>query len=251
MGQGDSALITTPSGKQVLVDGGPDPDLAAQRLGASIPFWDRSIDVAVLTHAHADHVTGMVEALRRYDVGYVIESRAAYESLPYEIWRNAVTEENATVIVASRGQVIDFGDGVTMTVVNPPEPRLTGTSSDVDNASVVLRFVYGSTAFLLTGDVFAEAERLMAAEGAKIRSTVLKVAHHGSRTSSDATFLEAVSPVAAVISTGEDNRFGHPHAESLAAQEAAVGEDFVFLTRDRGTIEFVTDGKTLRVKTER
>ena len=155
VGQGDSALITTPSGKQVLVDGGPDPNLAAQRLGASIPFWDRTIDVAVLTHAHSGHVTGMVEALRRYDIGYVIESRVAYESLPYEIWRNALTEENATLIVASRGQVIDFGDGVTMTVVNPPQPRLSGTSSDVDNASVVLRFEYGDTAFLITGDVFA------------------------------------------------------------------------------------------------
>lgn len=251
VGQGDAALIITPGGKQVLVDGGPDPLGAVRLLGASMPFRDRTIELVVLTHPHTDHVTGLTEVLLRYDVKRVVEREVEYDSPAHVAWRRAVADEGAIVTEARAGQVIVLEKGVAMQVLGPAPRLLRGTRSDVDNASVALRLVYGDVSFLLAGDMFAEAERALVYGGSMLDSDVLKVGHHGSRNASTEGFLHRVSPSAAVISAGEGNRFGHPHAEALGALRRLVPEEMVFLTRDRGTVEFVTDGKRLRVKTER
>ncbi len=127
---------------------------------------------------------------------------------------------------------------------------LAGTASDIDNAAVVLRLVYGDVSFLLAGDIFAEAEAALAAS-APLDSDVLKVLHHGSRSSSSELFLERVSPVAAVISAGAENRHGHPYPETMEALRQRLSEDEIFLTSEHGDVEFVTDGTHLRVVTER
>ena len=254
VGQGEAVLITTPGGKGILVDGGPDPLDAVRLLGNRLPFWDRSVDLVVLTHTHSDHVTGLTEVLRIYDVRHILEREAQYDSPAHHAWRRAVEEEGAVVTQARAGQVVALGDGVFMQVISPQVRLLTGTASDVDNASVVLRLVYGDVSFLLTGDtgdMFGEAEVELLARGAPVDSDVLKVAHHGSRSSSTGPFLDAVSPVAAVISAGEDNRFGHPHPETMETLLRHVTNDRLLVTKDRGTIEFVTDGRRLTMTTER
>ena len=205
----------------------------------------------MLTHAHADHVNGLIEALRQYDVRRVLERDFDYDSPFYEAWRRAVEDEGAEVIQAQSEQVIAFGDGVSLEVVSPPSRLLRGTPSDVDNASVVLRLVYGEISFLLTGDMFRDAETALVTRDAPIDSDVLKVGHHGSRTSTSSAFLDAVSPAIAVVSAGKDNRFGHPHTETIENLRQHMPEDMIFLTMDTGTIEFVTDGKQLEVKTKR
>ena len=111
--------------------------------------------------------------------------------------------------------MIALGDGVTIEVLHPPETLMSGTNSDLNNASIVLKVIYGDVSFLLTGDIFVKAELEMLSRGVDVRSTVLKVPHHGSRTSSSQEFVEQVGPSVAVISVGADNRFGHPHAETL------------------------------------
>jgi competence protein ComEC len=121
----------------------------------------------------------------------------------------------------------------------------------VDNASVVLRVVYGDVSFLLTGDIFVEGESGLVQRDAELDSDVLKVAHHGSRSSSSPPFLEAVSPAVAVVSAGSDNRYGHPHAETMEALRCHVDDARIFLTGESGSIEFVTDGARLEVRTER
>jgi competence protein ComEC len=251
VGQGDAVLITTPSGKNIMVDGGPDPLEAARLLGARLPFWDRSLDLVVLTHPHSDHLAGLTEALRRYDVERILEREVQYDTPEYLAWRQAVNAEGAVVIQARPGLILAMDDGVFIQVLGPPEVLMVGTASDVDNASVVLRLVYGDVSFLLTGDIFSEAETALVAGGAPIDSDVLKVAHHGSRGSSTAEFLDAVSPASAVISVGEGNGFGHPHTQTIEALLSHLPEDKIFLTSDSGDIEFVTDGSRLRVKTER
>lgn len=155
------------------------------------------------------------------------------------------------VTQARQGQTILFDDGVALQVLAPPESLLRGTESDVDNASVILRLVYGDISFLLTGDVFGEGESWLIAQGSDLKSDVLKVAHHGSRSSSSDRFLERVSPGVAVISAGEGNRFGHPHRETLEALLRHLPAERIFVTKDAGTVEFVTDGARLEVKTER
>ena len=251
VGNGDSALIVSPSGHQILVDGGPDAQDATRLLGSALPFWDRSLDVVVLTHGHADHIAGLLEVLRRYDVGHVVEREAEYTTSDYLNWRHAVDNEGAVVTQARAGQVIDLGDGATIEVLHPPQTLMSGTDSDLNNASIVLRVVYGDVSFLLTGDVFVEGEQEMLSQGVDVRSNVLKVPHHGSRTSSSPEFIEQVSPSVAVISVGADNRFGHPHAETLEVLEQYAPEARVMTTRDHGTIRFTTDGATLSVMTER
>ena len=216
-----------------------------------MPPGDRTVDIVVLTHPHADHVNGLLEVLRRYEVALVLERQIAYDSPPHQAWRGLVERSAARVIQAAAGQVISMGDGVILRVVSPPARLLQGTASDVDNSSVVLRVEYGDVSFLLTGDMFEEGEAALVGSGAPIDSDVLKVGHHGSRNSSSLEFLASVSPAIAVISTGEDNRFGHPHAETLEALQQHVPGELLFLTSERGAVEFVTDGRRLEVSTER
>ena len=251
VGQGEGVLISTPTGKQVLVDGGLDPLVATRLMAKRMPFRDRTVELVVLTHPHSDHVTGLTEVLQRYDVEQILEREVEYVGSGYQAWRSAVSNEGAIVTQAQSGQALVLDDGVFMEVLNPPQRLLRGASSDVDNASVVLRLVYGDVSFLLTGDIFSDGERALVHAGVPLHSNVLKVGHHGSRNSSSTGFLEKVGPSVAVISAGEDNRFGHPHAETLQALRQHMPDEMVFITRDRGTIEFITDGKHLSVKTER
>jgi len=246
VGQGDSILVCTPAGQQVLIDGGPDPEAVCRELGERMPFWDRSLDVVVLTHADDDHLLGLVEVLGRYDVGLVVESGCEKGTSSYREWRRLLDGDGVRILEAAAGQQLDLGDGLTMEILHPQPELMTGTESDVNNNSVVLRLIWREVSFLLTGDVFDEAERRILQNGYALRSTVLKVAHHGSATSSCPEFLSAVSPQVAVISVGE-NTFGHPDSGTL---DRLSGID-VYRTDERGTITFSTDGERLWVETER
>ena len=251
VGQGDATLIETPGGRRIVVDGGPDSMDMVRLLGSRMPFQDRSIDMVVLTHGHSDHVTGLLEVLRRYDVETVLERRTGHDGAPYLAWHRAVDLENAEVVVAHAGMVVSLDSGAFIEVLGPPERLLRGTDSDVDNASVVLRLVYREVSFLLMGDAFLEAENALIAAPLALDSDVLRVGHHGSRTSTSSRFLEAVSPSVAVISAGKDNRFGHPHPETLESLSRYAPADLTFITADHGTIELITDGKTISARTER
>lgn len=251
VGQGDMTVITTPDGYRIVVDGGPDRIRAAGVLGAELRFWERSVDLVVLTHPHSDHVTGLTEVLRRYDVKRILQREVEYDSPQYVEWRQAVSHEGAAVMSALPGLVIAFDDGVFIEVVGPPKVLLSNTTSDIDNASVSIRVVYGAVSFMLTGDTFIEGESLMVRDGTPIDSDVLQVGHHGSRSSSADGFLSTVSPDIAVISAGTDNRFGHPHQETLDTLNQHVSESRIYITKDRGSVTVVTDGNTLSVNSQR
>lgn len=263
VGQGDAILITGPSGQHILVDGGPSPERVCLELGEALPFWERSIDLVVLTHAHDDHVAGLVEVLRRYDVErvlysdyYPIEqaSGADYESEvspAYAEFCDAVVERGIDCTAAQAGQVIDLGSGAAIEVLHPPDTFLEGTDSDADNNAVVLRVAMGDISFLLTGDLYWDGELYLVARRARLESTVLKASHHGSKSSTYPAFLQAVDPQVAVISVGADNRFGHPADEVMQRLVDWVGDGNIYLTSERGTITFTTDGERLWVETER
>jgi competence protein ComEC len=248
VGQGDAILIQK-GNQQVLIDGGPSPQAISLGLGNKMPFWDRTIELVILTHPSADHVTGLVEVLHRYKVKQVLYPDLDYRSDIYDEWLKLLKEKDIKSAIAQAGQQIDLGE-VVIKVLNPQIPLLTGTESDIDNNSVVLSLRLGDVSFLLTADIMWEAEFELIARRANLHSTVLKVAHHGSRTSTTSQFLAAVDPEAALISVGADNPFGHPNPEVLARLVDRLGEDDVYRTDEDGTIRFITDGERLWVKTD-
>jgi len=255
VGQGDAILIQK-GNQQVLVDGGPSPQAIGLGLGKKMPFWDRTIELVILTHSDADHLTGLVEVLQRYRVKQVLSPDLAGGSPLYEEWLRLIKEKNIGYTVAQAGQQIDLGEGAAIKVLNPQRTLLTDTGSDIDNNGVVLRLSMGKLSFLLTADIWREAEWELLSQRAGLKSTVLKVAHHGSDTSTTLEFLAVVNPQLAVISVGADNKFGHPSDEVMERLEQKLGSGNIYLTYDartdeHHTIEFTTDGERLWVKVER
>lgn len=250
VGQGDATLIVTPSGRQVLVDGGPDPRLVTRGLGSRMPFWDRSLDIVALTHPHGDHLNGLLEVLDRYDVDLFLHRSADYPTAEYARWEQALAEGGgrSTVLEAQRGHRIALGDGVVLEVLHPGPVTLDG---ETNNNSLVLRLSYGDVVFLLTGDVETPIESALLARGAPLDATVLKVGHHGSDSSTSASFLDAVSPSLAVISVGRDNRFGHPDDAVLQRLRAVLPDGRVLLTSHHGDVQVATDGRRLWLETAR
>ena len=254
VGQGDAVLFQRGS-QQVLVDGGPSDQAIMLALGKEMPFWDRTIDLVVLTHPHADHITGLLEALKRYRVGQVLYTDYTglaglqKEAPLYDDWLNLIKEKNIKSTLARAGQQVSFGHGVVIEVLNPQTPLLTGTESDIDNNGVVLRLEIGKLSFLITGDMEWQAESELITRRSHLNSTVLKVAHHGSETSTTEGFLGAVNPRLAVISVGRDNPFGHPSAEVMNRLEGKPGQENIYRTDRDGRIELITDGQRLWVRT--
>jgi competence protein ComEC len=253
IGQGDAILIQRGS-QQVIIDGGPTPQTLMGELSDRMPFWDRTIELVVLTHPDDDHISGLVEVLERYRVEQVLyPDLEALDDFNdplslYQRWEELIEEKGIACTAARAGEEIELGGGVTMTVLNPPATLLEGTDSDVNNNSAVLRLGLGRVSFLFTGDIMWEAEFGLIARGAGLSSTVLKVAHHGSNTSTTADFLAAVSPCAVVISAGKGNPYGHPRDEVLERLEANPDIGNIFRTDEQGTIEFITDGERLWVR---
>ena len=249
VGQGDAILIQK-GNQQVLVDGGPSPQAISLEMGDKMPFWDRTIELVVSTHPHSDHITGLLEVLQRYKVKQVLYPDLDFESDIYQEWLRLLEEKDIECTLAQAGQQIELGDGVIIKVLNPQTPRLTGTESDIDNNGVVLRLSLGKTSFLLTADIMGEAEFELIEQRANLASTVLKVGHHGSDTSTTPEFLAVANPCVAVISVGKDNPFGHPSDEVMERLNEKLGSENIFRTDEQGTIEFITDGQRLWVRGE-
>lgn len=250
VGQGDAILIQTPNHQNILIDGGPDPQKINLGLSKKLSFWDRTIDLVISTQPQADHITGLVEVLQRYKVKQVLESGFPYDSYIYQEWLNVIEDKQIKHKITHAGQEIDLGNGTKLEMLNPPVKLFQGTSHDVDNNGVVLRLNWGRVSFLFTADIRDEAEFELVSQRANLKSTVLKVAHHGSKTSTSTQFLAAVDTEIAVISVGANNLFGHPDSEVIERLINRLGEDKVYRTDEYGTIEFITDGERLWVKSE-
>lgn len=242
VGQGDAILIEGPTGIELLVDGGKDRSVVRMLPRVMGPF-DRSIDAVLATHPDADHIGGLPEVLARYRVSMLLAPERGTDSPQAKRLADAIAaEEGAAGIVARAGLRLHLGGGAFADVLYPEENA--GALRETNDASVMLRVVYGETAFLFTGDApqWAE-ERVVARYGARLASGVLKAGHHGSRTSTGEAILRAADPTYVVVSAGKDNSYGHPHEEMLIrAREAGAT---VLSTIESGTITFESDGTTL------
>jgi competence protein ComEC len=257
VGQGDSLLVRFPDGKQMIVDGGGIPAFGHQArsqldIGEDVvaPYlWSRSIrrvDVIALSHAHDDHAGGLPALVQDFR--------------PKEIWTGATppsptwnlicekaAKSGARIVPLEAGSRLAFG-GAHVDVLAPPTGYVP-SDTPKNNDSLVLRLEYGHHTFLLSGDVERPIERRMLEDAALSRADVLKVAHHGSKTSSTDAFLDAVQPVFAVISVGKDNTYGHPNKEVVA--RLLEHHASVFRTDEDGLITIRTDGRRIEVDTNR
>jgi len=247
VGQGDAILISKGS-QQVLIDGGPSPQAINLELSDKMPFWDRTIELVVLTHPHADHITGLVEVLDSYRVEQVLSPAIDCDLAIYDEWLRLIEDKDIECTTARAGQRIEL-DGVVIEVLNPQNPPFSDTESDDDNNGVVLYVSFDDVSFLLTADIMWQGEFELITRRIIPQCTILKVAHHGSATSTTAEFLDVASPQIAVISAGADNDFGHPNDEVIQRLEEELGAGNIYCTDQDGTIEFITDGGRLWVET--
>ncbi len=240
VGQGDSVFIQAPGGRQVIIDGGPDSSVLRQ-LGRVMPWYDHSIDVLVATHPDADHISGLIDVLGRYNVAMIVQSGVQGSTDMWRTFNSDAGDEGAQLVEAERGQVFELGGGARLEILFP-DRAVPGVETNV--GCVIARLVYGTTAFMLPCDTTKEIEQyLVQLDGANLKSDVLKAAHHGSKTSSSAFFLGYVNPEYGIYSRGCDNKYGHP-----AQQTIDMFARFQIPTLDtckEGTITFVSDGKTV------
>lgn len=244
VGQGDAIYIESPNGNQMLIDGGPGKAVLRE-LSKVMPFYDRSIDVVLATHADQDHVGGLPNILQKYKVNIFMESGVSGPSSSYEETEKIVSDSSSAgeagikKILARRGMNIDLGDGVVLQILFPVS---VFDGMETNKASIVARLVYGENEFLLTGDSPQAIENYLVSLGG-LESDVLKVGHHGSKTSTSQTFVSVVSPQYAVISAGKDNKYGHPNQEVLDIVNNFGAK--ILRTDQSGRIIFKSDGKEI------
>jgi competence protein ComEC len=240
IGQGDAIFIETPNGQQILIDGGPG-DSILQKLSSVMWPWDHSIDAIVITHPDADHITGLVSVFERYQVKTIYETGVRGGTPMIQALEQAIAEEQSQNKIVREGQTFNW-DGVQVFVHWPSEEAIQ-TQKDRNNTSVVLKLVYGSTSILLTGDAEETIEEEIGFSVGDI--DVLKVGHHGSKTSTSVQFLKVVNPEVAVIPVGADNSYGHPHPIVLEHLKQ-VGASILRTDLD-GDILLVSDSMSYKV----
>ncbi len=245
VGQGDAILIQSPSGQKVLLDGGEDGDKLLGRLNEEFPWWQKKIDLMILSHPHADHARGLNAVFSRYQLGQIIGTGIWHNSSVYEIWLQNIKDYKLTLKTVKAGEIIDLGGGATLKVLFPLDDLKTQTVKNINNSSLVLKLTYGQINFLLTGDAEVEVEKQLIASGVDVDAQVLKVAHHGSANATSPEFLQAVKPQLAIISVGQDNDFGHPHASTLNKLETSGVK--ILRTDQLGTIRLITDGQKIEI----
>ncbi|MFA6534569.1 MAG: ComEC/Rec2 family competence protein [Patescibacteria group bacterium] len=245
VGQGDAILVQTPGNQDILIDGGPD-NLVLDCLGRHLAFNDRQLDLVILTHPHADHVVGLAAVLSRYEVKEVLMTGVLFPEPAYQEFLRLIAEKQIKVTYGLAGQNLSFGSDVSLEIIYPLVDLKGKKVENINNSSIVGRLRYQETSFLLTGDLEGDGELALLATPQDLKSTVLKVGHHGSSYSTGVEFLKSVKPELAAISVGQGNKFGHPSlrvVNRLIRAGAAVRR-----TDQEGEVTMVSDGERVVVR---
>jgi competence protein ComEC len=232
VGQGDATLIEVPQGQKVLIDGGPN-DSVISKIDKIIPFYKRKIDVVILTHPHADHVTGLIKVLENYEIGDVYLTGVIHTTPEYLQFLEKLKEKNIPSHQVVAGDTLDFSGGIKMDFLYPKNSLGGKKVENLNNSSIVARLSWGKESALFTGDL--EKENQYQLFSSSIKSDLLKVPHHCSNNAINKGFLERVDPKNTVIFVGRDNKFGHPTAQCLETLKSTKA----YRTDYDGDIDFV------------
>ena len=243
VGQGDSILIKAPTGQNILVDGGPD-DTVLKRLGKEMPLWDKKIDLMILTHPHADHITGLIDVIKNYQVEKILYTGALHTTPNYIEWLKLIKEKKIPLTIIDRPQTIKLGENCEIQIIYPFKSLAGQSVANLNNSSIVFKLIYGQTTFLFMGDAEKEVEEELLASGVPLGADVLKVGHHGSSDATSEEFLKIVSPRFAVIEVGRGNDFGHPSGRVIKRLERFGAK--ILRTDLEGTIRLLSDGENIK-----
>lgn len=236
VGQGDSAFIETSSGIQILIDAGADRSVL-RHLGRVMDFHDRHIDIIIATHPDKDHIGGIPDILKRYDVSLLLEPGIESDIGEYQFIEASGVER----LIVDRPMYLYLEDDIILEILFPDRDL---SKLEKNAGSIIAQLRYGEHEFLFMGDAPKSIEKFLVSKyGDRLKSDVLKVGHHGSKTSSDELFIEMVDPVYAIISADENNRYGHPHQEVLDALDGIE-----ILKTHEDEIVFISDGVHLQKK---
>ncbi len=240
VGQGDAILIRTPDNQDILIDGGPDDNILLE-LSKILPFWDRDIELVILTHPHDDHVAGLVPVLKRYQVDQVWYTEADYDNPNYKQFQEIITQKNIPHTQVFYNQILDLNN-IQLEVLYPFIN--TEIPENINNISTVIKLVNQENKFLFTGDAEEEVEEALIHNQIDVSADVLKAGHHGSKTASTLEFLKAVTPSQIIIQCGLANKFSHPHFKTLYNLENL---NLPVLRNDLdGTIKCESDGSQIK-----
>ncbi|MBA3550717.1 hypothetical protein H0W32_00730 [Patescibacteria group bacterium] len=240
IGQGDAIFVESPTHTQMIIDGGPSNAILSE-LNKVMPFYDRSIDMLVNTNPDTDHYAGFIDVLNHYKVTEIIEAGTQSDSKTYAHFENLIQEKKIKKTDGKRGTVVDLGGGAKLRILFPDHDV---SNTKTNDGSLIAKLEYKNTSIMLTGDAPNETEEyVMSLNPDDMKSTVLKVGHHGSRTSASDVFVRSVNPQFAVISAGVKNRYGHPHKETTDLFEKLHIP--VLGTYEKGTIIMKLDGTSI------
>lgn len=239
VGQGDAMYARVPSGEDILIDGGPDLSVLTE-LGKVMPYSDRTISYVVLTHPHADHLFGLIEVLKRYEVKNIILTDAVSTTQEYQEFLNIIKDKQIHTILAKADDDIDIDNNFKFEIFYPNETFNGREVANLNNTSIVGRLVYDNFSIITTGDAETDLqEKIVKKYSDNLQSDIIKIAHHGSKNGINENFLDYANPEIAVISVGADNKFGHPHANTIKT----LNQENIktFRTDEDGTIEVISD----------
>lgn len=244
VGQGDATLFYTDSRQVILVDGGPSLSVLYE-LGRALPFYERTIDLLILTHPDSDHLNGLVEVVKRYQVKKVLYNGIVDDLPAYQLWQEQIRANGVKIVIAQAGQSFTYGN-LNLKVFYPTDNLSGQIFDDTNYSSIVIKFSYQDVDFLLTGDLPVEKELELVNLNYDLAAEVMKVGHHGSKTSTHQKFLQTVKPQYVVISAGKNNSYGHPHF--IVLQRLINSQTEILRTDERGTIRISTNGQNIEIK---
>jgi competence protein ComEC len=245
--EGEAIFIKTPYNQKILIDGGLDKTIV-NKLGETLPFWDRTIDLMILTHPHSDHVTGLIEVLRRYQVRKVFYTGIFYFEPNYLLWRKLLKEKNISTQIVRAGDSLILGKDLKLITLWPSEAYLEKKPENINNTSIVNKLIYKNISFLFTGDLEWEGEEelLKGPFSKDLQADILKIGHHGSISSSTEDFLKAVRPKWAIIVVKENDEIDHPSLRVLKRLERMKIK--ILRTDQRGDVKFFTENGSLEIE---